>query len=190
MKGQAVAYVRVSSIDQNTARQLEAVGEVDRVFSEKVSGGSRDGREQLAEMIAYVRDGDTVIVASMDRLGRDVDDLKSIIRELNGKGVNVHLKKEGLRFVVNGEESDKAMTDLMLHLLGGVAQFERARIRERQQEGIEIAKAQGKFAKAKKLSDEQIAEARQRIAEGAAKAEIARDLGVSRQTLYTALKSA
>lgn len=191
MTGQTIGYARVSTADQNLDRQLEAIGEVDRMFSEKVSGGSRDGRDQLREMIAYARAGDTVKVASMDRLGRDVDDLKAIIRELNDKGVNVHLLKENLRFVIDGGETDRAMTDLMLHLLGGVAQFERARIRERQAEGIALAKERGAYKGRKRaLTNEQVAEATQRRQDGDSMAQIARDLGVSRQTLYTALKAA
>lgn len=183
-----VAYIRCSSTDQNPARQLDAVGDVDQVFTDKISGKSREGRDALAEMIRYVREGDTVVVASMDRLGRDVDDLKTIIADLNADGVSVHLLKENLRFDVNG--GDTAMTDLMLHLLGGVAQFERARIKERQAEGIAAAKARGAYTgRPTKLTDEQVANARERRTSGEAVAAIAADLGVSRQTIYTALKS-
>ena len=185
--GQTVGYIRVSSEGQNTARQTEAIGTVDRVFEDHASGGSRNDRTALADMIAYVRAGDTVVVASMDRLGRDVDDLKKIIAELNGKGVNVHLLKESLRFVADGSESDQAMTTLMLHLLGGVAEFERARIRERQAEGIALAKAKGKYAKANALTVEQVLDADRRVKEGATRAHIAREYGVSRQTLHTAM---
>lgn len=183
-----VAYVRVSSIDQNPDRQLDAVGDVDRVFTDKISGKSREGRDQLAEMVRFVRDGDTVLVASMDRLGRDVDDLKTIIKELNADGVSVHLLKENLRFDVNG--GDTAMTDLMLHLLGGVAQFERERIKERQREGIAAARARGAYTgRPAKLSAEQIADARERRSEGVPVTDLATEFGVSRQTLYSALKA-
>jgi DNA invertase Pin-like site-specific DNA recombinase len=88
-----VAYVRVSSLQQSVARQVEAIGPVDRSFEEKVSGGSRKGRTALKEMLAYVRDGDTVVVASMDRLARSLIDLKQIVDELVSKGVRVRFLK-------------------------------------------------------------------------------------------------
>jgi DNA invertase Pin-like site-specific DNA recombinase len=92
---QTVGYVRVSSDDQNLARQLEAVGEVDRLFSDKVSGASRDSRAALDECIKYIRDGDTVRVASMDRLARSLRDMRDIVDEIVGKGAAVQFVKEG-----------------------------------------------------------------------------------------------
>ncbi len=186
-KVQRVGYVRVSSAQQNPARQFEAIGVVDRVFEDRESGASLRHRDQLEQMIAYVRTGDTVVAESMDRLGRDVDDLKQIITSLNEKGVTVELRKENLRFVADGSGTDRAMTMLMLHLLGGVAEFERARIRERQAEGIALAKQRGVYQKARKLSDAQVEQARNKVKAGVPKAHVARELGVSRQTLYTAL---
>lgn len=180
-KGQVVGYVRVSAADQNEARQLEALGEVDRLFSEKVSGKNTSDREKLKEMLAYVREGDTVRVKSPDRLARSTTDLLSLVEQLRTKGVAVE-------FVDNPAlNTDTPQGEFMLTILAAVAQLERATIRERQAEGIAIAKRNGVYDRAPKLTPEQIAEARQRADSGVPKARVARDLGVSRQTLYAAL---
>lgn len=180
-KGHVVGYVRVSAADQNEARQLEAIGDVDRLFSEKVSGKNVGDREQLKEMLAYVREGDTVRVKSPDRLARSTTDLLSLVEQLRQKGVAVE-------FVDNPAlNTDTPQGEFMLTILAAVAQLERATIRERQAEGIAIAKRNGVYDRAPKLSAEQIEEARQRASSGVPKAKVARDLGVSRQTLYAAL---
>ncbi|GAA2837694.1 DNA invertase Pin-like site-specific DNA recombinase [Leucobacter komagatae] len=180
-RGQVVGYVRVSAADQNEARQLEALGEVDRLFSEKVSGKNTSDREQLKEMMAYVREGDTVRVKSPDRLARSTTDLLSLVEQLRSKRVAVE-------FVDNPAlNTDTPQGEFMLTILAAVAQLERATIRERQAEGIAIAKRNGVYDRAPKLTPEQIAEARQRADSGVPKARVARDLGVSRQTLYAAL---
>lgn len=179
-KGQVVGYVRVSTIDQNEARQLEAIGEVDRLFSEKVSGKSRE-REQLEEMMDYVREGDVVRVKSPDRLSRSTRDLLALIEELRAKGVEVE-------FVDNPSlNTDTPQGEFMLTILGAVAQLERSVARERQAEGIAIAKASGVYDREPKLTDGQLSTARELVKHGVPKAAIARELGVSRQTLYTAL---
>lgn len=179
-KGQVVGYVRVSTIDQNEARQLEAIGEVDRLFSEKVSGKSRE-REQLEEMMDYVREGDVVRVKSPDRLSRSTRDLLALIEELRAKGVEVE-------FVDNPSlNTDTPQGEFMLTILGAVAQLERSVARERQAEGIAIAKANGVYDREPKLTDGQLSTARELVKHGIPKAAIARELGVSRQTLYTAL---
>lgn len=180
-KGQVVGYVRVSAADQNEARQLEAIGEVDRLFSEKVSGKNTSDREQLKEMMAYAREGDTVRAKSPDRLARSTTDLLSLVEQLRAKGVAVE-------FVDNPAlNTDTPQGEFILTILAAVAQLERATIRERQAEGIAIAKRNGVYDRAPKLTPEQIAEARQRTDSGVPKARVARDLGVSRQTLYAAL---
>ena len=181
--GQRVGYIRVSSVDQNTARQLDGVP-LDRVFEDKLSGKDT-ARPQLEAMLAYVRDGDTLVVHSMDRLARNLDDLRSLVAQLTKKGVKVEFVKENLSF--SGEASP--MAQLMLSVMGAFAEFERALIRERQREGIALAKAQGKYKGRKKsLSSEQVEVARKRVEEGVSKARIARDLGVSRETLYGYLR--
>src|SRR5699024_6575275 len=179
-KGQVVGYVRVSTADQNEARQLEAIGEVDRLFSEKVSGKSRE-REQLGEMFDYVRDGDVVRVKSPDRLSRSTRDLLAMVEELRAKGVEIE-------FVDNPAlNTDTPNGEFMLTILGAVAQLERSVARERQAEGIAIAKAKGTYDRPPALTGEQLVTARALVQQGVPKAEIARRLGVSRQTLYTAL---
>src|SRR6266851_5294217 len=159
--GQRVGYIRVSSVGQNPARQLDGV-ELDRVFTDTVSGKSA-ARPQLQAMRAYVRDGDTVIVHSMDRLARNLDDLRRLVRELTGRGVAVQFVREQLTF--SGEDSP--MATLLLSVLGAFAEFERALIRERQREGVALAKQRGVYRGRKKaLSPERAAELRQRSAAG------------------------
>lgn len=183
MAGQVVAYVRVSSADQNPERQFEALEGADRVFEDRVSGKSTD-RPQLAEMLQYVRQGDTVRVASMDRLARNLDDLRRLVRELTNRGVRVEFVKEGLAFTGD----DTPMATLLLSVMGAFAEFERSLIRERQAEGIAIAKAKGVYrGRSKALKPDQVHQATSLIKSGVPKAKVARDLGVSRQTLYAAL---
>jgi len=174
-----IGYKRVSTVDQNTARQLEGV-EVDKLFEDKASGKSAN-RPQLVAALDYVREGDTLVVHSMDRLARNLEDLRSIVRDLTGRGVQVQFVKEGLTFT--GEDS--AMNVLLLSLLGSVAEFERSMILERQREGIAIAKAAGKYKGRKAaLTDEQAGELRARRAAGESVAALAREYGISRQSVY------
>lgn len=181
--GQRVGYVRVSSMQQNTVRQLDGV-ELDRVFTDTMSGKDTH-RPALQEMRLYVRDGDTLIVHSMDRLARNLADLRALVDEFTGKGVQVQFLKEGLTFTGD----DSPMASLLLNVMGAVAEFERALMLERQREGIAKAKLAGKYKGRKRaLSSKQIIEIRERIAAGETKASIARDLEVSRETLYQALK--
>lgn len=179
MNGQRVGYVRVSTAEQNDARQLAGI-EVDRVFTDRASGKTTD-RPALAECLAYVRAGDVLVVHSMDRLARNLDDLRRIVKDLNAKGVVVRFMREGLSF--SGDDSP--MANMLLSMLGAVAEFERALILERQREGIAIAKAEGKYKGRKsKLTDDQVQQLRQLVAAGEKKAGVARGFGISRETLY------
>jgi DNA invertase Pin-like site-specific DNA recombinase len=178
-KGKRVGYVRVSSLDQNTARQLEGV-ELDKVFTDHASGKDT-ARPELAAALDYLREGDRLIVHSMDRLARNVSDLLRIVDQLTRKGVEVEFMKESLTFT--GEDSPMAM--LMLTIMGAVASFERALIRERQREGIAIAKRKGKYkGRVKVMNEEEVRKARGMVQAGVTKARVARELGVSRQSLY------
>ncbi|MBF6473686.1 recombinase family protein [Nocardia gipuzkoensis] len=179
-----VGYIRVSTVDQNTVRQLDGI-DVERTFTDKASGKDT-ARPQLDELIGFVRDGDTVIVHSMDRLARNLDDLRRLVRTLTDKGVRVEFMKESLTFT--GEDSP--MANLLLSVMGAFAEFERALILERQREGIAAAKARGAYTGRKPaLTTEQAAQLRARAAAGESKAALARKFGVSRETVYSYLRT-
>ena len=169
-----MGYVRVSSTDQNPARQVEAVGAVEETFTDHVSGGSRAERSMLAAMLRYVRRGGTVRVASMDRLARSVVDLAGIVTELTGRGVAVQFVAERLSFDLGGEDP---FAVFQLHLLGAVAQLERSLVRERQREGIALVKERRVYrGRARRLDEAAAAEARRLAGAGVPEAKIARDL--------------
>jgi DNA invertase Pin-like site-specific DNA recombinase len=185
VKGQQIGYVRVSSFDQVTDRQFEHT-ESDRVFTHTAAGAAA-GRPQLQALLAYVRDGDTVVIHSIDRLARNVDDLRRIVQSLTKRGVRVRLVKESLTFT--GEDSPIA--NLMLTVLGAVAQFERDLIRERQREGIAIAQQRGVYrGRRRALAPEKVTELARRAAAGEKKAALAREFGISRETLYQYMREA
>jgi len=184
MSGQLVGYTRVSSLDQNVERQLDGIA-LDRTFTDSASGRNTV-RPQLEAMLAFVRDGDTVIVHSMDRLARNLDDLRALVKTLTGRGVRVQFVKEQLTFT--GEEN--AMATLLLSVMGAFAEFERSLIRERQREGITLARKRGAYrGRSRALNAEQIGRLRERVAAGAPKALLAREFGVSRETIYQYLRS-
>ena len=179
-----VGYVRVSSVDQSTVRQLDGVP-VERVFTDKASGKDA-ARPKLEELIAFVREGDTVLVHSMDRLARNLDDLRRLVRMLTDRGVKVEFVKEGLAFT--GEDSP--MATLLLSVMGAFAEFERALILERQREGIAAAKTRGVYTGRKPaLTAERARELRERAAAGERKAGLAREFGISRETVYSYLRT-
>jgi DNA invertase Pin-like site-specific DNA recombinase len=179
MIGQRIGYIRVSSLDQNPERQLEGIT-TDRLFTDKASGKDAQ-RPQLEEMLKFVREGDTVLVHSMDRLARNLDDLRRIVQDLTRRGIRVEFVKEGLHFT--GEDSP--MANLLLSVMGAFAEFERALIKERQREGIALAKQRGAYrGRRKVLTPDQVAAARGRVANGETKTKVAKDLGITRETLY------
>lgn len=180
--GQKIGYARVSSKDQNLDRQLAALKKekVFRIFTDTVSGSSTQ-RPGLDGALNYVRAGDQLIVVSMDRLARSLIDLHRLVDELTERGVSVKFLKEGQTYSLDSSPVAK----LMLGLLGSVAEFERAIIRERQAEGIAKAKARGVYkGRAKVLNEEQIMQAREWVSEGVPKTEVARRFGIGRTTLY------
>lgn len=190
MPGQVIGYVRVSTVDQNPERQLNAIraaigAEPERWFTDRASGGST-ARPSLAAMLAHVRDQDTIVIASMDRLARSVVDLDQLVTQLTSRGVTVRFLKEGLTFQAAGQADPLAV--FQLQVMGAFAQLERALIRDRQLEGIEAAKRRGVYrGRARRLSPEQVAAAEAQISAGVPKAVVARHFGVARQTLYDAL---
>ena len=184
MKGQRIGYVRVSSFDQNPERQLGRI-ELDEVFTDKAS--CKDTlRPELDALKSFVREGDTVVVHSMDRLARNLDDLRHLVQQLTKRGICITFIKENLTFT--GEDSP--MANLMLSVMGAFAEFERALIHERQREGIALAKQRGAYRGRKKaLSSIQVTELKRRITAGEQKATLAREFGISRETLYQYLKA-
>jgi DNA invertase Pin-like site-specific DNA recombinase len=172
-----VAYVRVSTDGQNTDRQ--AIEGVERTFEDKASGGSTD-RPALQDLIAFVREGDTVAVWSIDRLARSLQDLLDLIDRFNRKGVTVEFVTERLTFSAS---QDDPFARLQLHLLGAIAQFEKALIKKRQREGIEKAKARGNVYKGRAPSIDRDA-VLTRLAAGATPTQVAREMGVSRPSVY------
>lgn len=185
MSGQIVGYARVSSTSQNLDRQLAAIGQVEEMFTDHVSGQSRQDRAGLAGALRYVRRGDTLRVASMDRFARSLVDLEQLVDELTNNGVAVEFVKERLTFAPGA--SDPFAT-FQRQLIGAVAELERSLIRERQREGIDLAKNRGAYkGRARVLTSDQVQHARRAAAAGEPKAKIARDLGCSRSTLYDAI---
>ena len=181
--GHRMGYIRVSSEDQQPARQLDQVA-VDRVFIEYASGKDLH-RPQLEQLLAFVREGDTVVVHSLDRLARNLEDLRQLVSRLTHQGVRVEFLHEHLIFT--GEDSP--MAHLMLSVMGAFAEFERALLRERQREGIALAKQRGVYRGRKKaLTAEQVQVLRQRAQAGEAKTALAQAFGISRETVYQYLR--
>lgn len=187
--GQLVGYIRVSTLDQNTVRQEEQLQgfNLDVVFTDKASGKDTE-RPELQAALKHLRKGDTLIVYSMDRLARNLDDLRGIVKGLTDKGVAVQFIKESMTFT--GEDSP--MAQLMLSVMGAFAEFERSLIKERQREGIAIAKTRGTYTGRKpSLSDTQAAElvAKDKANGGKNRTTLAREYGISRETLYQYLRA-
>lgn len=189
--GKRIGYVRVSSADQNDARQLDGVA-LDKTFTDKASGKDTN-RPQLIAMLEFVREGDHIYVHSMDRLSRSLRDLQDVVERLTAKGITITFVNESLTFEppTTGADAHKtAYSTLMLQLLGAVGQFERALIKERQREGIAIAKAK-KLYKGRKpaLDDADVAKLKQMVADGLAKVEIAKTFDISRASVYVYLNA-
>lgn len=183
MIGQRIGYIRVSSFDQNPDRQLEEL-KVVRSFTDKASGKDTH-RPELESLLAFVREGDTVVIHSMDRLARNLDDLRRVVQDLTKRGIRIEFIKECLTFT--GEDSP--MANLMLSVMGAFAEFERSLLKERQREGITLAKQRGVYRGRKRsLNTAQISEMRCRIEAGEQKAKVARDMNISRETIYQYLR--
>lgn len=175
-----VGYRRVSTIDQSLDRQ--DLGDIEKVFEEKLSGASASDRPALQDMIGWVREGDLVVVHSIDRLARNLQDLLSIVSQLNGKGVSIRFIKDNLTFPPEG--SDGA-SKLYLSILGAVAEFERSIIKQRQREGIDKAKAKGVYKGRKPTIDkDRILALRD---QGHSTYKIAEEMGISRMTVHRTL---
>lgn len=184
MTGKRIGYVRVSTDEQNPARQLEGV-QLDKTFTEFASGKSAD-RPQLTIMLDYVREDDMVFVHSMDRMARNVRDLCHLVDLLVDKKVEVHFIRENLIF--NGKQD--AISRLMLSIMGAVAEFELARIKERQAEGIRLAKQAGRYKGRKRaLTNEQVVQLNHEYrTTRKSMSELGQELGVSHTTVHRYLE--
>lgn len=177
--GKRIGYIRVSSVGQNVERQLDGI-DLDKKFTDRASGKDTK-RPQLQAALDYLRDGDVLVVHSMDRLARNLDDLRKIVLSLTQRGVVVEFVKENLTFTGD----DSALSKLLLSVMGAFSEFERALLKERQREGIALAKKAGVYKGRKpSLTPEQVAELKTRVATGEKRAALARQFGISRQTLY------
>lgn len=180
-----VAYIRVSTIEQNEARQLEAMKDknIEKYFTEKVSAKNTN-RPKLQEMLDFVREGDTIYIHDFSRLARSTEDLLNIVNQLNDKGVHLVSNKENL-------DTSTPTGKLLLTMIGAIAQFERENLLERQREGIKIAKEQGKFKGGQpKAIDKELFEKlkEQYNRREINKVQFAKQLNVSRPTLDKLLK--
>lgn len=176
-----IGYVRVSTVDQNTERQLDGI-RLDKVFTDKCSGKDTN-RPQLKALLEYVREGDEVHVHDISRMARNVADLIELIKQMNTQGVTVRFHKEGLTFT--GEQN--AMQELMLGVLGSVYQFERSMLLERQREGIQKAKEAGKYkGRPQEIDREKVLEL---LAGGLSIRQTASTLGISVSTVQRTKKN-
>ena len=183
MNGKRIGYIRVSTVDQNTDRQLADL-ELDKTFEEKVSAKTAN-RPQLNAMLDYIREGDEVFVHDISRLARNIEDLHRLVREINEKGCTIHFVKENLHF--SGDKNDPTQ-ELLLSMLGAVYAFERSIMLERQREGIALAKQAGKYkGRPKKIDNQEI---RRILAEGNSISKTANLLGVSMSSVQRAKREA
>lgn len=181
-----IGYVRLSTVEQNTARQLVGIT-LDRVFEEKVSAKNIGNRPVLREILGFIRDGDDLYVHSMDRLARNLKDLLTLVTTITDKGVTLHFVKENLTFEAKAKATP--FNKLLLGLLGSVAEFERELILERQREGIAQAKARGAYKGRKPIAPEKIEKAKELLAQGMTRTEAAKTVGMGRTTLFLYLKN-
>lgn len=180
-----IAYVRVSTAEQNEERQIEALKKhnIDKWFTEKVSGKNMN-RPQLEAMLDYVREGDTVYIHDFSRLARSTKDLLTIVEKLQNKKVHLVSNKENL-------DTSTPTGKLMLTMIAAINEFERENLLERQREGIAIAKEQGKFkgGQVKRIDDKTFTEAYERYQRRElTKTQLAAELKISRPTLDKLIK--
>lgn len=183
--GQTVCYKRVSSISQNTERQLDGMT-FNREFVEKVSGGKASNRPELQALIKHVRAGDVCYVHDVSRLARNTKDLLDTVEQITAKGCTIIFKKENLTF--SGDKAD-AMSQMLLTLLGAVAAFTKTLINEAQAEGIAKRKSKGlPLGRSEKLPKEKQQELLDKVNAGGNKVSLAKEYGISRATLYNIIK--
>lgn len=182
-----VLYARVSTVEQNTDRQT-VNSDFEKVFIDKMSGKSME-RPQLQAMLDFIREGDEVVVHSMDRLARNVKDLLTLVDQIKDKGASLHFEKEHMDFFPKQKETP--MQTLMMTMLGAIAEFERNLILERQREGIAIAKEKGAYkGSKKKLTPSQIEELNKiYLKKEISVSELGKKFGISRKSVYNYLNN-
>lgn len=177
-------YIRVSTILQNTERQLPSV-ECDRIYEDKLSGKDTE-RPQFQLMMSNLREGDVVNVHSLDRIGRNTKDILDIVQQIKDLNCVIHFHKENLKF--DGTKSD-LYSNLLLTILSSFSEFERNIMLERQREGIEIGKLKGRYKGRKsKLTKEQLEEMKKDFDSGVSKTKISEKYGVTRGYVYQLVK--
>ena len=179
-----IGYARTSTLDQKASietqqRELGDAG-CGKVFAEQVSSVDTGKREKLADVLDYVRDGDTLVVTKLDRLARSVAHLSEIVKHLEDKGA-------ALRILDLNLDTSGSTGRLMVNMLGSIAQFEREIMLERQREGIEKARREGKYKGRKPTARAQAEKVRELDAKGVKRAEIAGRLGIGRSSVYRIL---
>lgn len=183
-----IGYVRVSSLDQNPDRQIEDLKaqQAEKIFMDKVSGKNTD-RPELQRMLSFIREGDTLIVHSLDRLARNLADLLTMVQDLTCRGVSVIFLNERLSFEAGAAASPTSK--LMLSMIGAFAEFERSMIRRRQAEGIALAKERGVYkGRPRSISDETLETVNALVEQGVPLATAAKKVGISRSTVYRYLQ--
>ena len=183
-----IGYVRVSSLDQNPNRQIEELKAqlAEKIFMDKVSGKNTD-RPELQRMLSFIREGDTLIVHSLDRLARNLADLLTMVQDLTCRGVSVIFLNERLSFEAGADASPTSK--LMLSMIGAFAEFERSMIRRRQAEGIALAKERGVYkGRPRSISDETLETVNALVEQGVPLATAAKKVGISRSTVYRYLQ--
>ena len=180
-----VGYARVSTAQQNEDRQLEPLKPLtEKIFLDKASGKDKL-RPQLDALLGFIREGDEVVVCSMDRLSRNLGDLLQLVDAINAKQVSIRFLKEGFEFKP-GDASPVAK--LTLQIMGSVAEFERQIILERQREGIALARQRGVYKGRKPLDEKVVETIITRHAMGVPATRIAKDLGIGLATCYRYIK--
>lgn len=148
-----IGYARVSSKEQNLARQLDLLSDVSKIFADKISGKTAE-RPQLKAMLEYIREGDIVIVTELDRLGRNSKDLTTIMNEIQQKGATLEVLNLPSMNGIEDENLRRLINNLVIEIYKYQSEAEREKIRERQQQGIKLAKEKGKFKGGKRMFQE------------------------------------
>ena len=179
-----IGYARISTSDQNMARQLEQLNQVDKLFQETISGANKD-RPQLQAMLAYIREGDIVVVTELERLGRNNKELTEVMNDIQAKGATLEVLNLPTHRGIEDDNLRRLLNNLILELYKYQAQAERERIKERQRQGIAIAKTQGKYKGRKAIfseDDSRLLHAFDLYLEGLSDKDVAKLTGINERT--------